>query len=156
MYGGKESGLSTLWVDAPSSSLWVDAPSSSPADSILATNELAPDAGQVSTPFVLGNRPALTGLRAPVIAVVLVFHSNFRAFPGAWAAVGAFFVLSGFLITSMLANEQRKTGGINFEEVLLPAGRPPSAAPLHHCRHAGGLRECRESHRRQWTASGAT
>jgi len=117
MYGGKESGLSTLWVDAPSSSLWVDAPSSSPADSILATNELAPDAGQVSTPFVLGNRPALTGLRAPVIAVVLVFHSNFRAFPGAWAAVGAFFVLSGFLITSMLANEQRKTGGINLKRI---------------------------------------
>ena len=63
--------------------------------------------------YELGNRPALTGLRALFIACILVYHSNFTAMPGAWAALGAFFVLSGFLITVMLSSEHQKTGGIS-------------------------------------------
>jgi peptidoglycan/LPS O-acetylase OafA/YrhL len=64
-------------------------------------------------PFRLGNRPALTGIRALGITAVLVFHSNFKTLPGAWAMLQVFFVLSGFLITSMLAGEQQRTGGIS-------------------------------------------
>jgi peptidoglycan/LPS O-acetylase OafA/YrhL len=66
--------------------------------------------------FRLGNRPALTGIRAIGIALVLIFHSDFSTFPGAWSALGVFFVLSGFLITTMLANEQQKTGSISLSQ----------------------------------------
>jgi peptidoglycan/LPS O-acetylase OafA/YrhL len=63
--------------------------------------------------FRLGNRPPLTGIRAFVIGTILVYHSNFRTFPGAWAAISVFFVLSGFLITSMLMGEHQRTGRIS-------------------------------------------
>ncbi len=64
-------------------------------------------------PFSLGNRPSLTGIRALLIACILIYHSNFRVMPGAWAALGAFFVLSGFLITAMLTSERQKTGRVS-------------------------------------------
>jgi peptidoglycan/LPS O-acetylase OafA/YrhL len=64
-------------------------------------------------PFSLGNRPALTGIRAVGVTLVLIFHSNFKTLPGSWVALGVFFVLSGFLITTMLATEHQKTGSIS-------------------------------------------
>jgi peptidoglycan/LPS O-acetylase OafA/YrhL len=63
--------------------------------------------------FRLGNRPPLTGIRALVIGSILVYHSNFTALPGAWAAISVFFVLSGFLITSMLMGERERKGNIS-------------------------------------------
>jgi peptidoglycan/LPS O-acetylase OafA/YrhL len=81
-----------------------------------ATIQLAEQPKLTSAPrskmFAIGNRPALTGFRALLIGCILVYHSNFTTMPGAWAALGAFFVLSGFLITVMLATEHQKTGGI--------------------------------------------
>ncbi len=71
-----------------------------------------PDA-TAAPPFSLGNRPALTGIRAIGVSLVLIFHSNFQTLPGSWVALGVFFVLSGFLITSMLASEHQKTGRIS-------------------------------------------
>ncbi len=71
--------------------------------------DLAPRPG----PFVLGNRPALTGIRAIALSLVLIFHSNFQTLPGSWVSLGVFFVLSGFLITTMLAKEHQKTGRIS-------------------------------------------
>jgi peptidoglycan/LPS O-acetylase OafA/YrhL len=63
--------------------------------------------------FRLGNRPPLTGIRAFVIGCILVYHSNFHTFPGAWAAISVFFVLSGFLITSMLLAEHQRDDRIS-------------------------------------------
>ena len=63
--------------------------------------------------FRLGNRPPLTGLRFLVLFGVLVYHSNFKALPGAWSGLQVFFVLSGFLITAMLASEGRRNGRIS-------------------------------------------
>ncbi len=63
--------------------------------------------------FRLGNRPPLTGLRALAVIAVLVYHANFASLPGAWAALQVFFVLSGFLITAMLASEGRRNGRIS-------------------------------------------
>ncbi len=62
--------------------------------------------------FRLGNRPPLTGIRALALFTVLTYHSNFETLPGTWVALQVFFVLSGFLITAMLAGEGIRTGRV--------------------------------------------
>ena len=59
----------------------------------------------------LSHVPALDGLRGLALLGVLLFHAN-GALPGGYLGVDLFFVLSGFLITSLLLAEQRETGGI--------------------------------------------
>jgi len=63
--------------------------------------------------FRLGNRPPLTGIRALALFTVLTYHSNFETLPGTWVALQVFFVLSGFLITAMLAGEGQRNGRIS-------------------------------------------
>lgn len=62
----------------------------------------------------LAYRPDLDGLRAIAILLVLASHAFWPMLNGAGAAgVTAFFVLSGYLITSILLAEQRVTGRID-------------------------------------------
>ncbi len=65
--------------------------------------------------FRLGNRPPLTGIRALALFTVLTYHSNFKTLPGTWVALQVFFVLSGFLITAMLAGEGMRNGRISLK-----------------------------------------
>jgi len=53
----------------------------------------------------------LDGLRALAVGLVLVDHSV-AWFAGGGVGVNIFFVLSGFLITSLLLTEREKTGGV--------------------------------------------
>ena len=46
--------------------------------------------------------PALDGLRALSILIILVYHGGAATIPGGFLSVDIFFVLSGFLITSLL------------------------------------------------------
>ena len=70
---------------------------------------------QRNAAFKLGNRPPLTGLRALALSTVLIYHSNFKTFPGTWVSLQIFFVLSGFLITAMLASESKRRGRISLK-----------------------------------------
>ena len=64
-------------------------------------------------PFRLGYRPSLDGMRGFAVSVVIAHHAFLPFFPGGKVGVDIFFVLSGFLITSLLIEEGRKTGEIN-------------------------------------------
>ncbi len=50
-------------------------------------------------------QPALDGLRAFAVAAVIAYHFGAGWMPGGFLGVDAFFVLSGFLITSLLLSE---------------------------------------------------
>ncbi len=54
----------------------------------------------------------LDGLRALAIVAVLVFHLNAAWLPGGFLGVDVFFVVSGFLITTLLVREHHEHGRI--------------------------------------------
>ncbi len=58
----------------------------------------------------LGRAPALTGIRAVAIGLVILVHTNISIAQGGWIGVDVFFVLSGFLITALLLNEHDANG----------------------------------------------
>jgi peptidoglycan/LPS O-acetylase OafA/YrhL len=79
---------------------------------------------QAPSPFVSGRIPSLDGLRAVSIGLVLFAHtSGTRYFPSFVAmrrdfgnlGVRVFFVISGFLITTLLLQELAKTGRISLK-----------------------------------------
>ncbi len=53
----------------------------------------------------LGYRPALDGLRAIAVLAVMMGHAISSVAPGGFSGVRLFFVLSGFLITTLLVEE---------------------------------------------------
>ncbi len=55
----------------------------------------------------MAHRPEVDGLRALAVLPVILFHAGFSAFSGGYVGVDVFFVISGFLITSIIVNEQR-------------------------------------------------
>ncbi|MBK9178122.1 MAG: acyltransferase [Acidimicrobiales bacterium] len=70
--------------------------------------------GQGAAPraFHLGYRPELDGLRAVAVLAVMAFHAGLSFAAGGFLGVDVFFVLSGFLITSLLLEERQVRGGI--------------------------------------------
>ncbi|WP_459612841.1 acyltransferase family protein [Corynebacterium urogenitale] len=65
-------------------------------------------------PFRRGRIDGLDGLRALAVLAVLIFHLDPEALPGGFIGVDVFFVVSGFLITTLLIREVVKTHRINF------------------------------------------
>ena len=75
-----------------------------------------------------GYLPELDGIRAIAILMVIAVHAHVPFASGGFIGVDLFFVLSGYLITSILLKEYNKTGIIDFKRFywrrglrLLPA-----------------------------------
>ncbi len=67
--------------------------------------------------------PALDGIRAVAIAGVLLYHSDIYWFPGGLLGVEVFFVLSGYLITSLLLGELQTISRIRIKDFLTRRAR---------------------------------
>ena len=76
------------------------------------SNNLISDDAAASTHRRLSYQPALDGIRALAVAAVLAYHAGMPWARGGFLGVDAFFVLSGFLITSLLLAEWRSQGRI--------------------------------------------
>lgn len=63
----------------------------------------------------LGYRPELDGLHAFAVAVVVTYHAGVPGFSGGHVGVLWFFVLSGFLITTLLLEEKDRAGSIGIK-----------------------------------------
>lgn len=57
--------------------------------------------------------PGLDGLRAIAVIAIIIFHLNPKWLPGGFLGVDTFFIISGYLITTLLYKEYEKTGSIN-------------------------------------------
>jgi peptidoglycan/LPS O-acetylase OafA/YrhL len=67
---------------------------------------------------MIAYRPEIDGLRALAVVPVVLFHAGFDVFGGGFVGVDVFFVISGYLITSIIL-KQKATGTfslLNFYE----------------------------------------
>lgn len=67
--------------------------------------------------------PGLDALRALAITAVLIYHLRPATLTGGFIGVDVFFVVSGFLITTLLIREVAKTGRINLPKFWLRRAR---------------------------------
>jgi peptidoglycan/LPS O-acetylase OafA/YrhL len=83
---------------------------------------------RLSTHVPVRFRGDIQGLRAIAVGLVLIYHAGVPFLPGGYVGVDVFFVVSGFLITTMLVSELDQTGRISLRRFyarrakrLLPA-----------------------------------
>jgi peptidoglycan/LPS O-acetylase OafA/YrhL len=74
-------------------------------------------------PGGLGYQPGLDGVRALSVLVVLCYHAGFGWMPGGWIGVEVFFVVSGFLITTLLIEERERNGRVDLGQFWLRRAR---------------------------------
>ena len=65
----------------------------------------------------------LDGLRALAVMAVLLYHADWKSVPGGFLGVDVFFVLSGYLITSLLLREWQGSGGLKFRNFYAARAR---------------------------------
>lgn len=62
---------------------------------------------------------SLDGVRGLAVILVLITHCTYGKFLGGWIGVDVFFVLSGYLITSLLQFEYQKTEDLSFKNFYI-------------------------------------
>jgi len=70
----------------------------------------------ISNADKLGYAPPLDGMRGLGVMLVVLVHSAFVAFASFAATVDMFFVVSGFLITTLLLEEDRRSGRVDLKQ----------------------------------------
>ena len=60
----------------------------------------------------MGYQPALDGLRAVAVGLVILYHLGYSGVAGGYIGVELFFVLSGWLVCALLVNEHQRTDRI--------------------------------------------
>jgi peptidoglycan/LPS O-acetylase OafA/YrhL len=78
---------------------------------------------QPANPPRLPHLPGLDGLRAIAVIAVLLYHADIGWLRGGFLGVEVFFVISGYLITSLLLAEWRQTGRIDLARFWLRRAR---------------------------------
>ena len=71
----------------------------------------------------MGYQPGLDGLRAVSVIAVIFYHAGFGWMHGGFFGVEVFFVVSGFLITSLLLEERERAGGVSLAQFWLRRAR---------------------------------
>lgn len=71
-----------------------------------------------SSPARFAYRPDIDGLRAIAVLAVVIFHLGFESIEGGFLGVDVFFVISGFLITSIIAPKMA-AGTFSFKDFYL-------------------------------------
>ena len=71
----------------------------------------------------MGYEPSLDGIRAFSVIAVMLYHANIAWLPGGFLGVEVFFVVSGFLITSLLLEERESSGGIDLKQFWIRRAR---------------------------------
>lgn len=56
-------------------------------------------------------RPEIDGLRGIAVISVVLFHAGFSTFGGGFIGVDVFFVISGYLITTIIIRKMNCGGG---------------------------------------------
>src|SRR5438445_4351569 len=62
---------------------------------------MTPDSSHLGIKY----RPEIDGLRAVAVIPVILFHAGFSGFRGGYVGVDVFFVISGYLITSIILGD---------------------------------------------------
>jgi peptidoglycan/LPS O-acetylase OafA/YrhL len=68
-------------------------------------------------------RPGIDALRALAVLAVLLYHADVSWMQGGFLGVDVFFVISGYLITSLLLDEERRTGTVHLGAFWLRRAR---------------------------------
>ncbi len=71
----------------------------------------------------MGYQPALDGLRALSVIAVILYHAGIQWIPGGFIGVEVFFVVSGFLITSLMIDEQHVSGKVSLKQFWIRRAR---------------------------------
>ncbi len=71
----------------------------------------------------MGYQPGLDGLRAIWLFVVMAYHAGFSWMHGGYVSLEVFFVLSGFLITTLLLEERARSGHVELGQFWLRRAR---------------------------------
>jgi len=123
----------TAALASPEPPLGDGAPVAGPPGSAPAPEAAPPDPDRERERDVIvrpRHRSDIQGLRAVAVLVVVLSHAKVGLFKGGFVGVDVFFVLSGFLITSLLLEEARRRRWVSLSEFYLRRARRilPAAA----------------------------